>query len=178
MSVRRASLAALVAFVLAACAGTRLAPPSGNPTALPGGVTPAELVAAIRAAGTAADDELAVQPLRANEVEDHRRRAAALEAEGRYRDAAAALDAALATHDADPTVLQERAEVAILLQDFAGATAFARRAIERGTDVGPLCRRHWATIEHAARATAQAQADIEHAKRQREACTVAPPARY
>lgn len=196
MTPPRTAAVVLLAAVLSACAGTRL-PPPGNPTALPDGTTPAQIVATIRAAGEAAEDELAIQPLRANEVEHLRAQAAAFESAGEHAKAAAALDEALATHAADPTVLQERAEAAILLGDFEGAAAFAKRAIELGADVGPLCRRHWATLEHVARVrlarvadgsraeagaqqavTAQARADIEHARQQREACTVAPPPRY
>jgi tetratricopeptide (TPR) repeat protein len=196
MNPQRIAAAALLAALLVACAGTRL-PPPGNPTALPDGTTPAQIVATIRAAGEAAEDELAVQPLRANEVEHLRERAAAFESAGEHAKAAAALDEALATHATDPTVLQERAEAAILLRDFDGAAAFAKRAIELGADVGPLCRRHWATLEHVARArlasmaddsraeagaqqavAAQARIDLEHARQQGEACTVAPPPRY
>lgn len=196
MSTERIAVAALLATLLGACAGTRL-PPSVDPAALPDGTTLAQIVATIRAEGEAAEDELAIQPLRANEVEHLREQAAAFESAGEHAKAAAALDEALATHVADPTVLQERAETSILLGDFDGAAAFAKRAIELGTDVGPLCRRHWATLEHVARTrlariaddprveagaqqavATQARADLEHARKQRETCTVAPPPRY
>lgn len=200
MSLQRILPVMLLVVLLAACATTPT-PPAADRTALPDGTTPTQIVAAIRAAGEAADDELAIQPLRANEVEHLRGQAAAFETAGEYREAAAALDEALATYADDPTVLQERAEAAILLWDFDGAAAFARRAIALGADVGPLCRRHWATLEQVARARiadptlsapvgargdaqaldatiGQARTDLEHARQQREACTVAPPPRY
>jgi Flp pilus assembly protein TadD len=201
MSPKHLACVALLSAILAACASTQLPSPSASRTALPDGTTPAQIVAAIRTAGEAAEDELAIQPLRANEVEHLREQAVALETAGDHAKAAAALDQALAAHADDPTVLQERAEAAILLWDFDGAAAFARRAVELGADVGPLCRRHWATLEHVARAqladpalrapsgshsnaqvqdasAAQARTDIEHARQQRDACTVAPPPRY
>jgi tetratricopeptide (TPR) repeat protein len=200
MSPQRILSATLLSALLAACATTG-APPATERTALPDGTTPMQIVAAIRVAGEAAEDELAIQPLRANEVEHLRERAAAFESAGEYVEAAATLDEALATQADNPAVLQERAEAAVLLWDFDGAAAFARRAIELGADVGPLCRRHWATLEHIARAriadptlaasvgprgdtqardaaVAQARSDLEHARQQREACTVAPPPRY
>lgn len=205
MSARRFALGVLIASALAGCASAPVPRAPANRAALPDGTTPAQIVAAIRAAGTAAEDELAVQPLRANEVEHLRTQAATYEASGEPARAAAALDQALAAHDADPTVLQERAEVAVLLWDFDAAAAFARRAIGQGAGVGPLCRRHWATLEQiararladsslrttagsrkeaqarddaAARTATQARSDLDHARQQREACTVAPPPRY
>jgi tetratricopeptide (TPR) repeat protein len=200
MNPRRVALAMLLSAVLVACASTQLPPPAIR-TALSDGTTPAQMVTAIRAAGEAAEDELAIRPLRANEVEHLREQATAFEAAGEHAKAAASLDQALATHADDPTVLQERAEAAILLWDFDSAAAFARRAIDVGADVGPLCRRHWATLEHVARArladptagapsgtrgdaqaqddaAAQVRTDLEHARQQRDACTVAPPPRY
>jgi tetratricopeptide (TPR) repeat protein len=205
MSLQRITVATLLSVLLAACAGTRLSPSPDAPAALPDGTTPAQIVATIRAAGEASEDELAIQPLRANEVEHLREQAAGFEAAGEYGKAAAALDEALAVHADDPTVLQERAEAALLLWDPDAAAAFAQHAIALGADVGPLCRRHWATLEQVARVrlalsgadtatgsragadahqaaasqrTAQARSDIERARQQREACTVAPPPRY
>lgn len=194
MSPRHILPAMLLSALLGACATTG-APRVMERNALPDGTTPPQIVAAIRAAGEAAEDELAIQPLRANEVEHLRGQAVAREQAGEYREAAAALDEALAMYPDNPAVLQERAEAAILLWDFDGAAGFARRAIELGADVGPLCRRHWATLEHIARAriadptlaapagprdaaVAQARVDLEQARQQREACTVAPPPRY
>jgi tetratricopeptide (TPR) repeat protein len=130
---------ALAVALLSAC---RSAPP---PPAWVG-PQPEQLVAEIRAAAQPAPGELEVHPLRDPMVEDLRAEAARAEREGRHADAAAALDRALALSPQDPAVLQERAEIAILERDLERAAALARRAFEEGTKIGPLCRRHWATI--------------------------------
>jgi len=77
----------------------------------------------------------------------------------------------------DPAVLQERAEAALLAADFAGAEAFARKAHDVGAQVGPLCRRHWATIR-ASREHAKDDAGVAESQKQFDACRVAAPPRY
>ena len=121
---------ALVVVLAAAC-GT--APPAPQRWV---GPAPEMVVAEIRAVGKAAPDELDVQPLRDPMVEDLREQAVAAERARRPADAAAALDKALALSPDDPALLEELAEAATL----------ARRAFGIGAKVGPLCRRHWATI--------------------------------
>lgn len=171
-------------LVLAGCATQP--PETEAPAGLDAGAR-ARMVETIRAAGIATDDELDVQPLREGAVEDLRERAAALQAQGQHEQAAAVLDEAIARHGDDPAVLQERAEAAVYAGDLERADGFARQAIETGAQVGPLCRRHWALIEQvalaraaAALATEQArfQAEADTARQARDACTVAPPARY
>jgi predicted Zn-dependent protease len=178
--------------LLAACSSAPPAPP------VPAFDTRAA-VAAIRAAGGADSSELDVQPLRDAQVADLREDAQRLEREGKVAEAATALDQALAVTPDDPALLQERAEAALLLGQADNAEQFARRAIQLGAQVGPLCRRHWETIaqatelrghdapaagrgeEAAARAAAEASARksaIEQARRKRDACTVAAPPRY
>ena len=91
--------------------------------------------------------ELAVQPLRDPMVEDLRQAGdAGSKRSSTIAEAAAALDKALAIVPEDPALLQERAEAALLLRDPAAAEALARRAYDLGAKVGPLCRRHWATV--------------------------------
>lgn len=138
---RTVPLAALALVALLAACGT--APPAPQRWV---GPAPEAVVAEIRQAGKAASDELDVQPLRDPMVEDLREQAVAAERARRHADAAAALDKALALSPDDPALLQERAEVAVLQQDLAEAAALARRAFDMGAKVGPLCRRHWATI--------------------------------
>lgn len=138
-SMRHAIVSVAVACVLAAC-GT--APPVQRWV----GPAPEVLVAEIRAVGKVAPDELDVQPLRDPMVEDLRQQAVAAERAQRHADAAAALDKALTLSPDDPALLQERAEAAVLQQDLARAATLARRAFDTGAKVGPLCRRHWATI--------------------------------
>ena len=138
---RMFAVAAVVA-ALSACATTAAPEPSFAPS-----IAPETMVASIRAAAGDADAELAVQPLRDSTVEDLRQQAAQLEGRGLYRAAATALDQALAIHPQDPALLQERAESAVLLREFDDAEALARRAYGLGAKVGPLCRRHWATVK-------------------------------
>ena len=135
---RRLVLCAYVAL-LAACS-------SGPPVLEWHGPSPEQLVAGIRAAGAPAPGELDVQPLRDPMVEDLRVQATQFERQQRYADAAAALDKALALSPEDPALLQERAEIAVLQKDLDKAGALASNAYALGAKVGPLCRRHWATI--------------------------------
>jgi hypothetical protein len=140
-------------------------------------------VAAIRAAGTASGGELDVQPLRDPRVTDLLEQARALEAGHLYRAAAERLDQALTVNPDDPNVLQHRAETALLLGETDEAEQLALHAVDSGTQVGPLCRRHWETVLRARQAVAPAgatdgQPGIDEAIRNRDACTVAPPPRY
>jgi len=138
---------------------------------------PARIVATVRAAAGSGEGELSVQPLRDPMVEDLRQQAVELEKQGDYAAAATALDQALAITPDDPAVLQERAEAALLLGDFAGAEQRARRAFEIGSQVGPLCRRHWAAIR-AARYAASDGAGAAEANRQLDECKVAAVERF
>ena len=157
----------------------------------------AALVKAIRATGAASPTELDVQPLRDPEIEDLRQQAAQLEAKHMYRGAADLLDRAMKLNAQDPALLQERAELALLLRDPAQAQQLAKQAIDLGSTTGPLCRRHWETLlqtallrandrvirrgESEAQATARvaaAAAEVRAARTQRDACTVAALNRY
>ncbi|MDR7097882.1 tetratricopeptide (TPR) repeat protein [Lysobacter niabensis] len=157
----------------------------------------AALVQTIRAAGAASPTELDVQPLRDPQVEDLRQQAVQLEAKHMYRDAADLLDRALQLNAEDPALLQERAEVALLLGEAAQAEHYAKQAIDLGSATGPLCRRHWETLvqgallrandrvirhgESEAQATARVQAaaaEARTARTRRDACTVAALNRY
>ncbi|HEY1140951.1 MAG TPA: hypothetical protein VGE88_12200 [Lysobacter sp.] len=155
------------------------------------------MVKTIRTAGAAASNELDVQPLRDPEIEDLRQQAAQLEAKHMYRGAADLLDRAMKLNAQDPALLQERAELALLLRDPAQAEQLAKQAIDLGSTTGPLCRGHWETLlqtallrandrvirrnETEAQATARvaaAAAEVRNARTQRDACTVAALNRY
>lgn len=166
---------ALIGLVLSACATRTPIPTTPAQTAAPQ-ADPQRMLATIRAAGRA-DDELLVQPWRDPMVEDLRQSAQADERRGRYAEAAAALEQALAIVPNDPALLQERAEAAILLNDFADAERRARMAHALGAKVGPLCRRHWATVR-AVRFAARDGAGAEAAQAQMDACTLKAPHRY
>ena len=155
----------VIAVIVSACATP--APTTKFVTTL----SPETLVANIRATAGNDEDELAVQPLRDPHVEDLRQQAAQLERNHVYRAAADVLDQALAINPSDPAVLQERAEVAILLRDFDQAETLARRGYDAGAKVGPLCRRHWATIEQV-RIAADDAVNAAAAKAQIAGCKV------
>jgi len=167
---------ALSVFLLALAACTTPQPASPPPAVLTA-ATPQQQVAAVRAAAGDGDAELAVQPLRDPKVEDLRAKAERLEAQQHYDDAASTLDQALEIVPDDPALLQERAEAALLQGDHARAEALARRAFETGSQVGPLCRRHWATIEQSRLLDGDA-AGAADAKAKIDACTVAGVNRY
>ena len=133
------SVSAAGLLLLAACT-------SAPPVQEWSGPAPEQIVAEIRGAGAFEKGELDVQPLRDPMVEDLRVQATQFESARRYPDAAAALDKALGIAPQDPALLQERAEVAVLQKDLDKAAALARDAYALGGKVGPLCRRHWATI--------------------------------
>lgn len=164
-------------LLLAACASGPDTPPVPD-------YDPAAAVAAVRAAGAAAEGELVVNPLGDSDVQDLRQQAERHIAAGQYGQAAAVLDQALALSAKNPELLQLRAEVALWQHQPAQAEQFARRAIAIGTQVGPLCRRHWETVTQArtilaaAGDASMAAPAVAEARRQRDACTVAQPPRY
>jgi len=165
----------VLSLLLSACATPPPAAP--KPVAALTSATPEQMVAAVRAAAGTGEGELAVQPLRDASVEDLRQAATRLEAQKHYADAAKSLDQALAIVPDDPALLQERAEAALLLRDVVNAERFAQRAYELGSQVGPLCRRHWATVEQV-RLVAGDAPGAASAKRQVAACKVAAPNRF
>lgn len=167
---------ALVGIVLmAGCTGS---PDSTRTqTGTPSAIAATAAVAAVRAAGADDEAELAVAPLRDPRVEDLRIEAERLEAAGDIGGAARALDLALEEVQDDPALLQERAELALLQQDFALAGTLAERAYALGSQVGPLCRRHWATLEQLRLRESDA-AGAAAARAQVEGCRVAGPERY
>ncbi len=174
-SRRVAPAACLVALALLAGCATA-PPPLPAPTPLTT-ATPEQMVDAIRATAGDGADELAVQPLRHPEVEDLRQDAQRLEAARRYTEAASALDAALSIVADDPALLQERAEIALLLGDPRMAEAIAAQAHALGSQVGPLCRRHWATVEQARLLASDAEGAAA-ARERVQACRVAAPNRF
>jgi len=171
-AVRHCAPVAL-ALVLAACASQPVAPPPASLTT----ATPQQQVAAVRAAAGDGEGELAIQPLRDPKVEDLRAKAERLQTQQYYAEAARTLDQALEIVPDDPALLQERAEAALLLGEHAQAEALARRAFTTGSQVGPLCRRHWATIEQSRLLEGDA-AGAATAKKQIGQCTVAGVNRF
>ncbi|WP_312253398.1 hypothetical protein [Stenotrophomonas sp.] len=139
--------------------------------------TPAQRLAAVDAAAGPDDKELSVQPLRDSQVEDLRQAALAQRQRNDLAAAAGSLDQALQIVAGDPSVLQERAEIALLQGQWGEAEAFARKAVDLGSKTGPLCRRHWATIEQARLARGEKENAVS-AHAQLEGCTVPGIKRY
>lgn len=174
MTPLRFAIIAMLACVVGACASSPSTPPSPGKPAV---ASAQAMVATIRASGRDDSRELSVQPLRDPMVEDLRQQAATLERAGKPGESAAALDKALAITPDDPALLQERAEAAILAGDLPGAEQRARRAFDIGSKVGPLCRRHWATVRQV-RFAAGDGAGAAEAGKQLEACKVAALDRF
>lgn len=164
----------LSALLLSACTTT---PPAAEVPAPLTQATPEQMVAAIDAAAGSGEGELAVQPLRDPMVEDLREQAREARAQVRYDAAASALDQALAIVADDPALLQERAETALLQREFERAGQLAERAYALGAQVGPLCRRHWATLEQVRLVAGDAEGAAS-AKAQVAGCKVAGPDRF
>ncbi|HET6806042.1 MAG TPA: tetratricopeptide repeat protein [Frateuria sp.] len=131
----------------ALCATLLLAGCVEAPPQAPRPVLPArDMVAAIRAAGAREQSVIDVAPLRDPGVSALEDAARADERAGRFAEAAAKLDQALELNPESPDLLQDRAEVAIRLHDFAAAERLARHSWSLGPQLGPLCARNWQTV--------------------------------
>ena len=166
------ALALLATGLLAACQGGGAS--ATRPAAKPK-PTPAALVADVRAIGEQGE-ELEVAPLRDPHVEDLLARVESNEAAGRVREAQEALGLALAITPDAPDLVQWQAELALLGKQWTEAERLASRSYEAGPRLGGLCRRNWATIGHARDQREDADGAAV-ARRQIDACTVAPPVR-
>ncbi|MEA9555423.1 hypothetical protein VC273_05625 [Xanthomonas nasturtii] len=162
--------------VLAAVTACVSAPPAPPPTPVDP-TTPTQRLLLIEREAGVDDTELSVQPLRDPQVDDLRESAKAKRQAGDLPGAAAALDQALGLVSGDPAILQERAEVAVLQADWPAAERFANQAVELGSKTGPLCRRHWATIEQSRLARGEKE-NAASAKSQIAGCTVPGVKRY
>jgi len=170
--IRCTSLLAL-GMGLAACVTSTPPPKAPLDT-----TTPAQRMAAVDAAAAGADEkELAVQPLRDAQIEDLRMAAQAQRQANDLAAAAESLSQALLVSEGDPSILQERAEIALLQGDWARAETLARKAVDLGSKTGPLCRRHWATIEQSRLARGQKENAVS-AHAQLDGCTVPGIKRY
>jgi len=173
-SLTRHALAATAAsLLLSACVS---APPPAPPVPVDN-TTPAQRMMAVEQIAGVDDTELNVQPLRDAQVEDLRESAIGKRQAGDLAGAAEALNQALLQVEDDPGILQERAEVALLQGDWVRAETLSKKALDLGSRTGPLCRRHWATIEQSRLARAQKENAVS-AHAQIESCTVPGIKRY
>ncbi|HHW4679729.1 MAG TPA: hypothetical protein ACQGQH_09965 [Xylella sp.] len=165
---------------LAACSSAPAPiPPPGPilPPTLGDTISPEERLAAVTEMASIDNTELLVQPLHDIQIDDLRKIAKAKRETGDLTAAAAALDHALTLVTNDPAVLQERAEIALLQGDWTEAEHYAKHALQLGSKTGPLCRRHWATIEQA-RLARDEKESASSAHTQIKRCTVPGIKRY
>ena len=141
LPVSRLRLAA-AAFATLLLAGCFSVPPQDETPVVPAH----DMVAAIRDAGAREQSVIDVAPLRDPAVTAWQDAAQADERAGHYADAAAKLDQALKLSPDSPDLLQDRAEVAVRLHDYATAERLARRSWSLGPQLGPLCARNWQTV--------------------------------
>jgi tetratricopeptide (TPR) repeat protein len=134
----------LLSALLATLAGCSLF--RAEPTPAPAVAPDHDPVAAIRAAGAHDDSVIDVKPLRDPAVDALMAQADRDEQGGNYAAAAAALDQALQISPDAPDLLQDRAEIAIRLKNFARAEKLAHKSWSLGPRLGPLCARNWQTI--------------------------------
>jgi tetratricopeptide (TPR) repeat protein len=134
------------------------------------------MVEAIRAAS--ADDQSVVQvaPLRDPAVGGYLDGAHADENAGKYRDALDKINQALKLSPDAPDILQFRAEIEILLRDYAAADSDARKSFELGPKVGGLCASNWQTVLEIAQAKGE-EAGVAFARNAREQCHKPGPVR-
>lgn len=138
--------------------------------------SPTEMVVAIRAAAAHEQSVVQVVPLRDPSVDGYLDAARAAEAAGSYAQALAKIDAALKLSPEAPDLLQFRAEVEVLLQQYPAAEADARRSFAMGPKVGGLCASNWQTVLEIAEAQGDAMG-VTQARARRDACHEAGPVR-
>ncbi|MHA6205416.1 tetratricopeptide repeat protein [Dyella soli] len=148
-TLRYTSVPAVVAALLLAACSEPVAPSQSTRPSR----SDEQMLASIHAAGDKEKSAIDVNPLRDAGVAALQDAAEGDIRTGQYDAAANKLDQALKLSPDSPGLLQDRAELAIHLKDYAGAEKLARRSWELGPRLGPLCARNWQTIaelrEHA-----------------------------
>lgn len=162
--------AAGLAVVLAGCSHPPLPPPASNR------VSPTAMVEAIRAARVGDKSVVQVTPLRDPNVDGFLDAARVDEGTGKYQDALNKVDEALKLSPDAPDILQFRAEIEILLQNYPAADADARQSFALGSKVGGLCASNWQTVLEIAQSKSD-QAIVHSARAARDACHKAGPVR-
>ncbi len=132
--------------LLASLAGCSMFATEPPPPPAPAAAPSYDVVSAIRSAGDREKSIIDVNPLRDPGVTALQDAAQHDEQAGKYADAAVKLDQAIALSPQSPDLLQERAEVAVRLKNFAAAEKLAHQSWSLGPKLGPLCARNWQTI--------------------------------
>jgi len=170
---RLSVLPLLAAVLLGGCSLFESAPTPVKSTVVPDH----DMIGAIRAAGDREKSVIDVNPLRDPGVASLQDMAKSDEQAGRYADAAIKLDQALKLMPDSPDMLQDRAEVAIRLKDFATAERLAHQSWSLGPKLGPLCARNWQTIVEM-RLQASDEAGADTARKWVQQCHKAGVSRY
>ena len=140
-TLRFSAPVSLAVLLLAACTQPSAPSQATRPT-----VSDDQMLASIHAAGDKEKSVIDVNPLRDPGVAALQDAAEGDLRVGKYSDGATKLDQALKISPNSPDLLQDRAEVAIRMKDYANAEQFAHRSWELGPRLGPLCARNWQTI--------------------------------
>lgn len=165
------------AFAIVIAAGLLLAACSQPGAPAPQASRPSyDMVAAIRAAGQQDKSAIEVAPLRDPAVQYLIDAAHADEAARDYKGAADKLDQALKLSPQAPDLLQDRAELAVRLDDYAGAERLARQSFAAGPKLGSLCARNWQTVIEM-RKLAGDEASVASARHALAQCQVDGPVR-
>lgn len=142
--LKRLVLLPLLGLAVSAAGCSRMSP---EPVVAPLPAAPShDPVAAIRTAGADDNSVIEVRPLRDPAVVALVDLAQRDEQAGNYAGAAAELDQALGITPDAPDLLQDRAEIAMRLKDFASAERLAHKSWSLGPRLGPLCARNWQTV--------------------------------
>jgi len=169
----RLGLVVLGACILTACASAPASYQSGpQPAAEPA----RDLLIALRQITDEDVDSFEVHPLRDPAVDDLLERAGRAEQAGVWLEMDQALAAALDLVPGDPEIMQRRAEALLVQRELDQAETLAWESFQRGPQVGPLCRRNWATMRLAREERGDPDG-AERASRQLKRCVVAPPVR-
>ncbi len=116
---------------------------------------PTVLLASIRAEARAlGENSVDVTPLSEPEREHWLERIRERIAAGDLRGAEMLAEQSLAEHPDAPDLLQEAAELALLVGDYQRAIRLAGKSYETGPRLGELCRRNWLTVVEARQALA------------------------
>jgi len=141
-TLRRLTVPASLAVLLLAACSEPVAPSQATRPSR----TDDQMLASIRAAGDKEKSAIDVNPLRDPGVAALQDAAEGDLRMGKYDQAANKLDQALKISPNSPDLLQDRAELANHLKDYANAEQLAHRSWELGPRLGPLCARNWQTI--------------------------------
>ena len=128
-----------------------------------------DMVASIHAAAASDKSIIDVTPLRDPGTTSLQDAAARDQESGHYDAAARKLDQAIKQQPDSPELLQDRAEVAVRLKDYALAERLAHRSWSIGPRLGPLCARNWQTILEMRRQAGDA-AGVIQARKQVATC--------